>query len=74
MDKQFLADLKNWLTWYNYHRPMIPNMPMEKKIDFLMKANYGSVKLIAGLTDELIAAETGGVATKHVILPPWMRK
>lgn len=73
MNRDFLNDLQNWLKWYNYHRSMVESMPLERKVEFLTKANYGAVKLIAGLTDELIALERGGNVQRHVILPPWVR-
>jgi len=75
MDREYLNDLQEWLKWYNWHRSMIPNMPIDRKVDFLMKANYGSVKLLAGLTDQLIAVEQGKKARESaLVLPMWMRR
>jgi len=54
MDKEYLTQVQDWLKWYNYHRSMMESMPLEQKVNFLVKANYGCVTLLAGLVDQLL--------------------
>ena len=73
MEKEFITELEDWLKYFNWHRSQIPNAPIERQVEFLLKANYGAIKLIAGLVDQLLVKEQGRAASKHIILPVWTK-
>jgi hypothetical protein len=60
MNSEYIKEVGEWVTWYNWHRSQMEHASLEKKVEFLAKANYGAIKLIAGLVDEIVAKEQGG--------------
>jgi hypothetical protein len=44
------ARAQDWITWYNYNRPN-KNSGIEQRLEFLEKANFGALELIAQLVD-----------------------
>lgn len=65
ISKEYIKHCQEWLQWYNWHRSMMKNAPLERKVEFLFKANHGAYVLIAGLADEIIDAP----AERKLLLP-----
>lgn len=66
MEQEYLKTANDWVVWYNWNRSQMANAPIEKQLEFLQKANYGQMKLIAGLIDQILLKEGGG---SPLILP-----
>lgn len=48
--RQVAQRAQDWITWYNYNRPN-KNSGIEQRVEFLEKANFGAMELIAKLVD-----------------------
>lgn len=73
MEKEYITKVQEWLRWWNWHRSQIPSKSLETQVEFLLKANYGAVELLAGLVDQLLLEEQGEKARSHLIVPVWTR-
>jgi hypothetical protein len=73
MEQEYIKDVQEWLKWYNWHRSMLETMPLERKVEFLLKANYGCIKLLAGLVDQALLAQEGRKAAPRLLLPVGVR-
>lgn len=53
LSRKARTKMNDWLTWFNYHAPMIEAQPLEAQVKWLMKATQGAYECFSTIGQEM---------------------
>lgn len=61
-----------WVTWFNYHSDKVVDYPLERKIEWMLKAINGSYEIITEMANDMHRgrrAPIGNISPGGIMLP-----